>query len=336
MGASIHDVAKRAGVSPRTVSNVVNDYVHVKPETRARVQAAIDELRYRPNVSARRLRQRNTRTIALAVPELSQPYFAELIDVIERAAQERGYTVIATQTGGSRERERAMLREFDSHIVDGIILSALAITTDDLAELKPSIPIVFIGEQIPPGDVITIAIDNEKALFDVTSHLIASGRRRIAALGASEDRGHRSGQLRLAGYRRAIRDAGLPLDDSLVLHTPGYSRAAGRAAARQAIERDPAIDAFVCFNDVLAIGALRALADFGISVPERVAVTGVDDIDDAAYCVPALTTISPDKGAIALSAVTSLVTLIDEPESGTASIEHAYRLIQRESTTPLG
>lgn len=336
MGASIHDVAERAGVSPRTVSNVVNNYVHVKPETRARVQAAIDELRYRPNVSARRLRQRNTRTIALAVPELSQPYFAELIDEIERAAQERGYTVIATQTGGTRDRERAMLQEFDSHIVDGIILSALAITNDDLEEVKPSVPIVFIGEQIPPSDVVTVAIDNERALFDLTSHLIALGRRRIAALGASEDPGHRSGQLRLAGYRRAIDEAGLQFNESLVLHTPGYSRTAGRDAAASAIERDPSIDSFVCFNDVLAIGALRAMADRGIAVPEQVAVTGVDDIDDAAYCVPSLTTISPDKGAIALSAVKSLVALIDDPEVGAVSIEHAYRLVQRESTPTTG
>lgn len=332
MGASLHDVARLAGVSPRTVSNVVNDFVHVKPETRARVQAAITELRYRPNVSARRLRQGNTRTIALAVPELSQPYFAELIDFVERAAQERGYTVIATQTGGELARERDILHEFGSHIVDGIILSALAISVDDLTELRPNVPIVLIGEQIPPSEFMTVAIDNERALFEATTHLIATGRRRIAALGAYHDPGHRSALLRLNGYRRALEAAGLPLDDSLVLYTDVYSRRAGRETVLRALEADPSIDGVVCFNDVLAIGALRGLADAGRRVPEDVAVTGVDDIDDARYCVPALTTIAPDKSAITTSAVASLLALIDDPSQQLDSVEQSFELVVRESS----
>lgn len=332
MNASIHDVARKAGVSPRTVSNVVNDFVHVRPETRARVKAAIDELRYRPNISARRLRQGNTRTIALAVPELSQPYFAELIDFVERAAQDRDYTVIAAQTGGTRARERETLSYFGSHIVDGIILSPLAISEDDLLELRPTVPVVLIGEQISTTEFASVAIDNERALFEVTTHLIGSGRRRIAALGAHRDPSYRSARLRLDGYRRALTAAGLPLDDKLTLVTDEYSRRAGYDAVLKLLASGTELDGIVCFNDVLAIGALRALADKGRHVPKDIAVTGVDDIDDARYCVPSLTTISPDKGAIATNSVLSLLGLIEARSNTPVSIEHAFQLVMRESS----
>ncbi|GAA3891974.1 LacI family DNA-binding transcriptional regulator [Leifsonia kafniensis] len=334
MAASIHDVAQLAGVSPRTVSNVVNDFVHVRIETRTRVQAAIDELGYRPNISARRLRQGKTRILAFAVPELSQPYFSELSELIERAAQASGYTVMAAQTGGVREREIGILRDFDSHIVDGLILSPMSLQAADLTAHRPNVPVVLIGEQISSEGFVDVAIDNVRAVGDITRHLIETGRTRIAALGAYSSPGYRSADLRLEGYRNSLAAAGMPFDPALVLYTDVYSRQAGRDAVLRAARQGLDFDALVCFNDVLALGAIRALADLGIPVPGRIAVTGIDDIDDSTYCVPSLTTISPDKEGIAQSAVARLLELIATPDAVASDIEHSYRLIVRESSAP--
>lgn len=334
MAANLRDVARLAGVSPRTVSNVVNDFEHVRPSTRLRVQAAIEELGYRTNISARRLRQGKTRILALAVPELSQPYFSELSELIERAAQASGYTVMAAQTGGTRERELGILREFGSHVVDGLILSPMSLISADLKKNPPSVPMVLIGEQISSRAFVDIAIDNVRAVEDVTSHLISTGRTRIAALGAYSSPGYRSADLRLQGYRNALEHAGLAFDPARVLYTDQYSRSAGHGAVLRAAGAGIEFDALVCFNDVLALGALRALADLGISVPGQVAVTGMDDIEDSAFCVPSLTTISPDKGTIATDAVTRLLELIDDPDAAAIDIVPSHRLVVRESSAP--
>lgn len=335
MVASIHDVARLAGVSPRTVSNVVNNFVHVRDATRERVQAAIDELGYRPNISARRLRLGKTGILALAVPELSQPYFSELSELIERAARAAGYTVMATQTGGDRDREIGVLREFSAPIVDGLILSPMTMQAADLRENRPSVPTVLIGEQISSEAFVDVAIDNVSAVRDITEHLIATGRTRIAALGAYSEPGYRSADLRLAGYRQALAAAGIAEDPDLILYTDRYARGAGRAAIAAALDRGLNFDAVVCFNDVLALGALRALADAGVAVPGTVAVTGMDDIEDSEFCVPSLTTVSPDKAAIAQNAVTRLVELIDDPDAEAIDIVPEYRLAIRESSAPV-
>lgn len=332
MGATIHDVARLAGVSPRTVSNVVNNFVHVRPETRARVQDAIEQLNYRPNISARRLRQGLTRMLGFAVPELSQPYFAELSELVENAAREHGYTVIATQTGGIRERELQLLREFDSHMVDGLIFSPMSIHGEDLAANAPLVPTALIGEQIAGGEHLSLAIDNVSAARDVTAHLIAQGRTRIATLGAYHSDQYRSSRLRLEGYREAITAAGLPYDEELVLYTDHFGREAGRTGVQRALTDGLHFDAIVCFTDVLALGAIRALADHGRRVPEDVAVTGIDDIEDSQFCVPSLTTIAPDKSAIARGAVKSVLALIGSHDAAPSSQTVGYRLVERESS----
>ena len=339
MGATIHEVAKAAGVSPRTVSNVVNDFVHVRPETRERVQRAIDELGYRPNISARRLRQGRTRMLGFAVPELSQPYFSELSELVENAARARGYTVIATQTGGLKERELQLLREFDSHMVDGLIFSPMTIQREDLLAHAPHVPTVLIGEQIAGGGYVNLAIDNVAAVRAVTAHLLAQGHTRIATLGAYHSGRYRSSRLRLQGYREALDAAGQPFEEDLVLYTDQFGRAAGRAGVHDALDRGIRFDALVCFTDVLALGAMRALADRGLRVPDDVAVTGIDDIEESEYCVPSLTTVAPDKESIAGGAVETVLSLIDAPDGAYPAGERdgestavGYRLVERESS----
>lgn len=332
MGASIVDVAKLAGVSPRTVSNVVNDFVHVRESTRQKVLAAIEELGYRPNISARRLRQGRTRILGFAVPELSQPYFAELSELVEIAAQKRGYTVIATQTGGIRENEVRVLRDLGSHIVDALVFSPMSMEKDELYATPPSVPMVLIGEQISSSKYTSIAIDNERATADITRHLLARGHTRIATLGAYHSDLYRSSRLRLSGYRQALDEAGIPFDPELVLYTDRFGRHAGRDGITQAWTAGMRFDALVCFTDMLALGAIRAFADLGVRVPDDVAITSIDDVFEAEFSVPSLTTIAPDKQAIAESAVESLLALLDDDTLEPANIEIGYRLVTRESS----
>ncbi|MGM7670891.1 LacI family DNA-binding transcriptional regulator [Microbacterium sp. A93] len=332
MSASLNDVAKLAGVSPRTVSNVVNDFVHVRDTTRQRVLAAIEEVGYRPNISARRLRQGRTRILGFAVPELSQPYFAELSELVEIAAQKRGYTVIAAQTGGIRENEVRVLRDLGSHIVDGLVFSPMTMEKEELYLTPPNVPTVLIGEQISSSRYTNIAIDNVSATADITRHLLERGHRRIATLGAYHSDVYRSSRLRLSGYRQALEDAGIPFDPALVLYTDRFGRQAGLEGITQAWKDGTRFDALVCFTDLLAFGAIRAFADLGVRVPEDVAIASIDDVQEAEFSVPSLTTIAPNKQAIADQAVDSLLALLDDDTREPTNIDIGYELIVRESS----
>ena len=332
MTAKIQDVARLAGVSPRTVSNVVNNFIHVRTETRERVQAAIDTLNYKPNIAARRLRQGQTRTLAYAVPELGQPYFAELVELVEREALALGYTLVATQTGGDIEVERRVLADFNSHIVDGLIFSPMKMTAEDLAATPAEVPMVLIGEQISASVSASFAIDNVAAARSITEHLIAEGHTRIATLGAYQGRDYRSSQLRLQGYREAMEAHGRIVDPDLILYTDIYGRRAGYEGVRRALAAGVSFDAIFCFTDLVAFGAMRALADAGLSVPRDVAIAGIDDLEESEFSVPSLTTVAPDKPAMARDAVSRLVATIADPTLPPVDTQIAQRLIVRESS----
>jgi DNA-binding LacI/PurR family transcriptional regulator len=334
MAVSMRDVAALAGVSPRTVSNVVSGYVHVRPETRERVQRAIDELRYRPNMSARSLRRGRTGIIALAVPEIAAPYFAELADLIQRQAGARGVTLLIDQTGADRERELLVLDGYRSNIIDGLILSPMAITVAELEAQDLDIPAVLLGERIHHGGLLHVAIDNVAAAREATAHLIDSGRRRIAAVGA-ELTAHNVGPAlrRVHGYIAALQDAGIEVRPEWIIQTGGWSRSAGYAAVGALLNSGPDIDAMFCFNDVLALAAIAAITDHGLRVPDDIAVVGCDDIKEAAYSRPSLTSISPDKEAIARTAVDRLLAQVAGESVPAEEITCGFELIVRQSTT---
>ncbi|MEV5207191.1 LacI family DNA-binding transcriptional regulator [Micromonospora sp. NPDC053740] len=330
----LKDVAERAGVSVKTVSNVVNGHVHVRPDTRARVEEAIVELNYRPNLSARHLRKGRTGVIALAVPELDIPYFAELARHVVSVAAEHGWTVLIDQTGGRRGQERVLASGITDHLIDGLILSPLALTVADLAALDGT-PMVLLGERIEHCPADRVVIDNVAAAREITSHLIQLGRRRIAAVGAQRTDEGASARLRLAGYRDALRAAGLDHDQTLVASAPAWHRADGAAAMRGLLTSGVRPDAVFCFNDTLALGALRTLHEAGLRVPEDVAVAGFDDIEDGRFATPALSTVAPDKEQVARLAVQLLANRLDgDPTLPAQQLTAPYRLKLRESTTP--
>lgn len=340
MAVNMRDVASVAGVSQRTVSNVVNDYVYVSPATRQRVQQAIERLNYRPNISAQKLRNGRTGIVALAVPEIRAPYFAELADHLQRYAAARGITLLIDQTGGTRERELLVLDGYRSTLVDGLILNPLAITAHDLTQRPLDVPVVLLGESIDHSGYLHVSVDNVAAAEAATQHLIATGRRRIAAVGGHLTPGETGpDKRRLQGYIQAISATGLRLDTSLIFDTSIWNRAEGYAVAARIA--DPAagrprtdIDALFCFNDSLALGALKALQDHGVRVPDDIAVIGWDDIEEAAYSTPTLTTIAPDKAQIAAQAVEGLLAAVAGRPADPAEISSAFTLQVRGSTSP--
>jgi DNA-binding LacI/PurR family transcriptional regulator len=206
----LKDVAELAGVSVKTVSNVVNDFPYVRPATRAKVQSVLDELGYRPNLTARNLRSGRTGVIALAVPELDEPYFSELASEVVRAAIDVGLTVLIDETGGDRERERAVVAGLRGQMIDGVLLSPLALRESDLQQGASAVPVVLLGERLGSSLADHVAIDNETAARELTEHLIAAGRTRIAVVGAQRPPYGHTGRLRIKGYRAALAAAGTP------------------------------------------------------------------------------------------------------------------------------
>ncbi|MGR6322294.1 LacI family DNA-binding transcriptional regulator [Micromonospora soli] len=331
----LKDVAERAGVSVKTVSNVVNGYQHVRADTRARVEEAIAELNYRPNLSARNLRKGRTGVIALAVPELDIPYFAELARHVVTAAAEHGWTVLIDQTGGGPEQERKAASGIGDHMIDGLIFSPLALAADDLAGLD-GMPMVLLGERVDHGPADHVVVDNVAAAREVTAHLLGLGRRRIAAIGSQRTPEGASARLRLAGYTAALADAGIGYDERLVAPASAWHRADGAAAMRHLLSTDVRPDAVFCFNDTLALGALRALHEAGLRVPEDVAVAGFDDIEDGRFSIPTLTTVAPDKERIARLAVDLLAARVTGDRTAPPrELVAPHRLALRESAPTL-
>lgn len=335
MVVRLSDVAARAGVSVKTVSNVVNGYVHVTPATRARVQAALEELNYRPNLSARSLRQGRSGLIALAVPALDMPYFAELARAVVEAAGGLGWTVLVDQTDGLRERELQVASGLRGHLIDGLILSPVALEADELEHSQGDIPLVLLGEKIAGGPVDHVAVDNVEAARVATAHLFELGRRRVAAIGYQASPYAASGvaALRRRGYETALAEVGLTTEAPLTREVTGFRRVDGAEAMAALLDLAEPPEAVFCFNDQLALGALRTLADRGVDVPEEVAVIGFDDIEDGRWSTPTLSTVAPSKEAIARQAVEMLGERIAQRDEVPArDVRVGFELLPREST----
>lgn len=333
MGVSLRNIAERAGVSLATVSNVVNGYRPVAEQTRRRVQQAIDELGYTPNLSARHLRQGRTGLIALAIPELTNPYFAELAEIAISEAAALGYTLVMESTDADPDTELALLGGSRRHVVDGLILSPVRIGRAEVLARAGTLPLVLIGEGVYDVPHDHIAIDNVAASRAAVAHLVALGRRRIAFIGVRGNDDRQSAQLRLRGYREALAQAGLAARPELIAVTDRFGRADGLAAMRQLLALADPPDAVFAYNDLIAIGAMHAAAEAGRRVPQDLAVIGIDDIEDGRYANPSLTTISPDKEAIARLAVHRLVDRIEgRPVRRPYDVQPPFTMIVRQST----
>jgi DNA-binding LacI/PurR family transcriptional regulator len=303
------EVADRAGVGRRTVSHVITGFPHVSAEARARVLRAIDELGYVPNRAAQQLRTGRSGVIALTVPEIGVGYFGELGTLIVEEAASRGLGTVVAQTRGVRDRELTELERILALQPDGVIMSPLGLTSDDLASISARAPVALIGEHFVgrAGGVVTpIAIDNVAAASEVVEHLVQLGRRRIAFLGMPGD-SPRFNSLRRTGARAALERAGLAA--AADIEVGDFTWEHGYRAGAELAERVRAgqADAVFCVTDEVAIGVMRAVHDAGLRIPDDIAVAGFDDIPEGRYATPRLTTVAPDKAEIARRAVAAVL-----------------------------
>lgn len=334
MAATLRDVAHRAKVSVRTVSNVVSGYEHVSEQMRQRVQAAIEELDYRANPVARTLRTGRTGVLALVVPEIDVPYFAELAREVIREAAALGYRVMVDQTGHNHDRERDLLTGADrTMLFDGVLFTPL-VTRAELLEMHPasSMPLVLLGEHDFDGRYDHVAIDNMQAAHDATQHLLDVGRTRIAAIGVQPQESYATPQQRTAGYRSALGAAGMSPPDEYLRPAVHYSRADGYKATQSLLELADRPDAIFCYSDLMAMGALRAVFDAGLRVPEDVAIIGIDDIEEGRYARPSLSTVSLDTPFIAREAIARITSRIADPYAAAVEVTAPHAVLPREST----
>lgn len=334
MAVTLHDVARLAGVSIKTVSNVINDYPHIRPATREKVELAIAELGYTPNLTARSLRSGRSGAIALAVPDLALAYFAELAAAVIAAAEASGLVVLVEQTGADPERERELLRSPRLKMTDGLIFSPLGLGQEDIAALDVPYPLVLLGERMFGGPSDHVTMQNVEAARAATEYLIAAGRRRIAVIGTHEGEVIGSAGLRLRGYREALEAHGIPYDESIIGPSMAWHRESGARAMRELLARGAEFDAVFALNDTLALGAMRALLEAGRRVPDEVAVIGFDNIDEAQYTVPSLSTVDPGRAWIAETAVATLLERIEQPQGGVPPrlMLADFSVVAREST----
>jgi DNA-binding LacI/PurR family transcriptional regulator len=327
----LRDVAAHAGVSVRTVSNVVNDFPYVAADTRARVQASIAALGYRPNMAARNLRRGRTGLLALVVPEIDSPYFSELAARTVRIAERSDWTVLIDQTDGDAERERQLLHGERSQLVDGVIFSPWSVGAAELATRTDTTPMVLLGEHagVPPVD--HVVVDNVAAAAEAVAHLVDRGRRDVAAIGVLRDLGNETARQRLLGYRGALRTSGIPSRPQREVEVRSLHRSEGYRAMRALLDSADRPDAAFCFSDELALGALRAVLDAGLRVPEDVALVGFDDIEDGRFSAPRLTTVSPDKDRIAELALQSLRDRLAGDDTPARVVLAPHRLVVRDT-----
>lgn len=335
VSSSLKEVAARAGVSARTVSNVVNGSARVSAQTRQRVQEAIDELGYRPNLAARSLRAGRTGIIGLAIPELHSPYFGELAGLLVDEARRRSWTVIIDQTHGDPEAERRLLTGDGGRVMDGLIISPWALEAQDLATTARSLPMVLLGERNPQGMADRVAVDNVAAADEATTHLLTLGRRRIAAVGLQPHLQNGTAEQRAEGYRRALRRAGVAPRPEWEQAVDSLHRGEGARAMAELLDGGTAPDAVFAFTDELALGAMHMAHTRGVRVPEELAIVGFDDIEDGRFSHPALTTVSPDKRQIAARALQCLADRIYSPDNEVPACDLTipHRLVVRGSTS---
>lgn len=328
MRATVRDVARLAGVSPKTVSNVVNGQVPVRDETRERVQRALVALDYVPNLSARGLRNGRTGVIALALPDLSSAYSAVLAHHIVAQAKRRGWSVQVEETGthGSAQ-ESELLSRAREHLVDGLILNPVLLEASAVQRGVALPPVVLIGEVDQPA-ADHVWTDNVAASRALTHLLLGSGHRRVGVLGVMRSA---SSRLREQGYRQAFVDARLALDPSLEIRASRWDPEGGYRATRAWLARNDPPDALFCFTDALALGALHAFAETGIRVPDDVSVVGYDDVPEAAHYQPPLTTVGFERAAFAEVVLGRLAERIAEPDAPAMSQTVAFHLVERSS-----
>jgi LacI family transcriptional regulator len=290
MATTLHEVARRAGVSAMTVSRVVNGRGSVDSETRQRVEEAIQALDYVPNRIARGLISQKTQTIGIIVPDIVNPFFAPVVRGAESAARKAGYRVLLCNSEGDLRLEREYIEDLVAHRVEGLLLTPASDRSRSsiLSLLRGGFPLVLIDRALPDADCDLIVSDNAQGARRLIEHLIAIGHREIAHVSDAEDTS--TGRERLRGYREALEAAGIPFQPELVIRTT-VDRIGGYRAAQEILARDPLPTAIFAVNNMTAVGTMEALRERSLSVPKDIGLVCFDDVEHLAVLSPILTVI---------------------------------------------
>ena len=325
---TIKDVAREAGVSVATVSRVWNDAAFVSPETRQRVAAVASRLGYSPHGAARSLITRTTHALGVLLPDLYGEFFSEIIRGIDHTAQRAGYHILVSSSHDSKDEIDAALRSMRGRVDGMIIMSPDLEAQRTLHALQGSFPVVLLNAGAESRAFDTITIENHEGASAMVGHLVAHGHRRIAMIGGPE-RNYDAAE-RLRGYRTALGDGGIALDPSL-LFRGDFSELSGHRAARSLLELEPRPTAIFAANDSMAIGALSALRESGLRVPEDMAVAGFDDIPLARYMNPPLSTVHVDIAKLGERAATLLLSSLQNGERQPQQLQLSTTLVIRSS-----
>ncbi len=331
--ATMKDVAALADVSITTVSHVINETRFVSDELRTRVLEAMEELRYRPNMLARSLRLGETRTIGLIVPDNANPFFAQVARVVEDAGFDAGYSVILCNCDGKVEKERAYVGVLSAKQVDGIIFMATGGEVEIVDLLREiGIPLVMADRRLDNADVDIVLVDNFRGGYEATKYLVSLGHRRIGCITGPSDA--TPSAERVQGYRRGLEEAGIPVDESLIVRGDFQYRGGEEGIERLLALEEAPTAVFAC-NDLMAMGVMTALRKSGLRVPGDVSVIGFDDIPEACVTVPPLATVAQPIDQIGRVATEMLLERIASKESpGSRTMVLDVEVVKRESCGP--
>lgn len=330
--ATIKDVALRAQVSTSTVSHVLNKTRFVSPEITLRVEQAIDELHYAPSALARSLKLNETRTLGMLVTSSANPFFAEVVQGVEQRCFELGYSLVLCNTRDDKARLNASMEMLLQKRVDGIILMCTQVDLGaGVFDRYPSVPLVLADWG--PMDMEADLIQDGGRLGGMlaTEHLLGLGHRHIGCI--TGPKGKRAADERRAGFEAAMAKAGLTVRPEWVIEGD-FELAGGNSAMTTLLALPERPSAVFVGNDMMAVGALRALADAGVSVPEQMSLVGYDNIELAHYLVPALTSIEQPKAGMGALAVDTLLARIKAPDSSRRVLTLTPELIVRNSSQP--
>ena len=325
---SIKEVADAAGVSTATVSRVLADKPHVRPEIRERVLAAVETLNYRPNRVARSLRVQQSNTIGLIVADIQNPFFTSVSRAVEDTAYKRGLSVFLCNTDENSDKEAMYLNLMLDENVAGVILAPTRQTADAFAEMvNLDIPIVVIDRRVRGGEVDSVLIDNVEAAYKIVEHLIADGRRRIGALFGV---GSTTGRERREGYIRALQDHGLKPSPDLASFVSAKEEEGYKAVMRLLSLPEPP-DAIFTSNALLSAGAFRAIRESKLAIPDQIAFASFDETTWTSLVEPGITVIEQPTYEIGQTAAELLFKRLEEPSRPTREIILKGKLIIRQS-----
>ncbi len=329
---TIRDVARKAGVSHQTVSRVINGRESVLPETRAVVETAIEQMGYHPSAIARSMARGQTHTLACISPNLTDYTFSSVIEGAETEARQQGYFILSA-SASDPEAFHELVNELVGHRrVDGLIV--INPYADDRYKFLPKdFPLVFVGARSHDEKVCSVALDDEKVAYEATRHLISLGHTNIAMItGPMEED---CSQDRTAGYQRALQEAGIPFDETMV-NEGDWSATSGQSALQSFVEDGRAPTAIFAQNDRMAMGVLRAARDANLRIPSQLAVIGVDDMPLSSYFDPPLTTMRQDMPLIGQKATRMLLEIIQNNTSAIREVKLPAQLVVRQSTSDKG